>query len=131
MAKKNKGLEFEHLFAKSVLSKPNPGSGNKWYARMDIVDSLITWSCKFTSKKSFSLKQSDIDEVVGVATGPGSNDSIPALAIRIGTSDYDVVVLRKDDFLRIVQEETKYVQATKTEAKRKRTKIPRLLQEES
>jgi hypothetical protein len=40
---------------------PTPGSGNTWRAKNDVRASHYSYECKTTTKKSFSLKRSDLD----------------------------------------------------------------------
>jgi hypothetical protein len=97
---------------------------------MDVTDRVIRWSCKLTRDQSFRITQRDLDEVVSATDGLGGTGEIPAMVIRVGSPKYDIVVLRADDFLRMVKEQTKYVQEDKNEAKRRAAHTPILFREE-
>lgn len=126
------GRLFEGEFSKDVGGRLQINSGAVWYSKLDVSDNKFLWSCKRTNNKSFSLKQADIKEVVDAVEGPGGEgiETIPAIAIRIGSPEYDMVALRKEDFLRLMTQEVKYIEPSKHEAKRQRSQIPKLMRGE-
>jgi hypothetical protein len=125
------GREFEEAWSKRVGGKLVPGSGNKWWAKMDVGDAEFLWSCKATTNNGFRITQELVDEVVEAVFAPGGRgSSTPALALRVGTPAYDLVVLRADDFERIVQQEVKYVRQSNEDSKRQRAAVPELLRDD-
>jgi hypothetical protein len=123
-----KGRQWEDEWTGQTEGSQQINSGAVWFSKMDVSDRAFLWSCKYTDKKSFSIKASDIDEVVYAVEGPGGVgiDTMPGMAIRIADA-CDLVVLRKEDFLRLIQTEVKYVEPSKQDAKRAKSKIPQLL----
>jgi hypothetical protein len=124
------GREFERDFATALGARLTPGSGNKWFAQMDVDSGQILWSLKATQLKAFPLSRALIDEVVAATEGPGGTGSVPGMAIRIGSPEYDLVVLRKDDFIRLFEEHAKLMMESKASARRERANIPILLRED-
>lgn len=127
------GRDFEDDWAKRTGGKTQPGSGNKWYARMDVSDSVFLWSLKATGKRSFPVSIDLVEEVVTEVAGMGATraDAIPGIAIRLGNDRaHDLVVMRADDFVRLVTEERKYIVQSKADAKRARAAVPQLLRDE-
>jgi hypothetical protein len=125
------GRRFEEDFAKALGGKLTPASGAKWFARMDVEAGSCLWSLKATQLRTFPLSQRLVDEVVAATEGPGGSGAIPALAIRIGGPAYDLVVLRRDDFIRIVEERQKFVAESRASAKREQARVPILLREDA
>jgi hypothetical protein len=122
-----KGYEFEEKFAEALGAKPTRGSGNQWFAKMDIGGAEILWSCKHTDNESFRMAKSLMREVQDAIIGQGGigGSTIPGMAISVDGEVY--CTIRAEDFLRLIQEEVKFVQPSKGEAKRQRAKIPKLL----
>jgi hypothetical protein len=119
------GKVFETYWAKNVMGKPVRGSGNKWYARMDVKDTIFLWSAKATEKRSFTINQRMVDEVCSVTTNPGGERRIPALAIRLGSQEYDLVVLRANDFIGLMSDpDSRFIKPTQTEVKRRNAHKP-------
>lgn len=125
----NIGTTFEKEFSSELQSDRRKDSGNKWYRKLDVIGHRILWSLKATTKNSISIKKSDFDEVVEAVEGPGGYGAhvTPAMALRIG-EHYDLVVLRKEDFIKMVQDKP-VVMMTKAEEKRERGKVPELLKD--
>lgn len=119
------GRLFEKVWATLLGVKPQPGSGNQWFAKMDVADSQILWSLKYTEKESFSLNKKVMREVEDAVTGT----TIPGLATSIDGEQY--VTLRADDFVRLCRSgDYKYIVPTKAEQKRSRSKVPSLFRED-
>jgi len=89
---------FEVEWAARVGGKVTPGSGNQWHSKQDVGSVSFLWSLKFTTKKSFSITQDVLDDVAKDTWSPGGKSLIPAIGIRIGSPEYDVVVMRYSDF---------------------------------
>lgn len=121
----NPGLKYEKDFARKIGGKIVPGSGNKWYAKLDVRSSSIIWSCKYTSKVSFSLTKDILYEAWRAAIGPGGSGTIPALAINIESADEEVVVLRLSDFLSLLQDERKLFEPTGKSKKMLQSAVPK------
>lgn len=124
------GREFESFWAKLFGGKTTPASGARWYSKLDVKTGQILWSLKFTSFKSFPLSQKLLDEAFDASEGMGGEGTIPAMGLRIGSEEYDVVVLRRDDFLRLTKGEVDFqVEPTVTDIRRARSRVPILLRD--
>lgn len=120
-----KGRLFEKIWGKLLGTKPQPGSGNKWYAKLDVADGTILWSLKYTEKKSFPLTKELMAEAEEAVTG----NEIPGLAISV--EGHPFVVLQADDFLRLCESgDYKYIVPSRAEQKRQQSKIPSLFRDE-
>jgi hypothetical protein len=123
------GGRFEKLWASVLGVKPQKGSGNSWFAKLDVADGSITWSLKFTTKPSFTITKELLREAEQAIYTNGSN-SLPGLAIAFDDGDEVVVVLKASDFVRILSTgAAKYIVPSKGEAKRQRSQIPALLRD--
>ena len=125
-----KGFQFEEEFAQALGAEPTRGSGNQWFAKMDIGQAEILWSCKHTDNESFRMSKNLMREVQQAITGQGGvgGSTIPGMAVSVDGEIY--CTIRAEDFLRLMQEEVKFVQPSKGEAKRQRAKVPKLLADE-
>jgi hypothetical protein len=126
------GRRFERFWAALFGVKPVKGSGSLWYAKMDVGDGSILWSCKHTDHESFSISTGLMREAQQAITGPGGvgGETLPGLAVSVGGEAY--VTLRAEDFLRLFKTAaTGYIEPSKGEAKRARARLPGLLREEA
>lgn len=116
------GIEFEERFADLFDAKLQPGSGNQWFAKLDVDGVTILWSLKRTTKNSLKLTPAILDEAIEHASGIGSAGALPGWAGSVG--DLDLVVMRADDMALLFQENTKLKRQKRTEARRARAKVP-------
>lgn len=126
------GRRFERFWASLFGVKPIKGSGALWYAKLDVGDGSILWSCKHTDAESFRITKDLMREVQTAIAGPGGvgGDTIPGLAVSVDGEAY--VTLRAEDFLRLFKTAgTGYIEPSKGEAKRARSRLPALLREET
>lgn len=121
---REKGLQFEKEFAKRLGASLQPGSGNKWYAKLDVNGKSFLWSCKQTSKETFAISRSIMHEAIRGVIGPGGKggDSYPGLAVRIVDEDY--IVMRASDFYDIVSSGVEIIPPTKRSEKMTRGNVP-------
>lgn len=127
------GAAFEKRLAEAVGGRIQPGSGSKWFARLDVRDRVILWSAKATTKDRFSLHAELMEEACDAVLGPGGvGEGIGALAVSLketGTSaDEELVVMRLNDFLALMREPPIY-QPTKLEIRDVRARTPQLFRE--
>ena len=126
------GRRFETFWASVFGVKPVKGSGALWYAKLDVADGgSILWSCKHTDDASFRVSKALFREAEDAVIGQGGvgGDTIPGLAVSV---DGEVIVaLKAEDFLRMFKKNVKWIEPTKSEQKRARSKIPSILREES
>jgi hypothetical protein len=126
----NIGAKFEKDLAKEFGLSKVPGSGNQFNSKLDLHGKGGKWSLKATKNKSIVLNQETIDEAVDACFGPNGDGSIPVWALRMETPEYDLIVLRKEDFkalqkgeLQLIGEETG---KEKVNERRLRSKTPSL-----
>jgi hypothetical protein len=118
-----KGLAFEKDFANRLGAKLQPGSGNQWFAKLDVKGRSFLWSLKSTTKASIRLTTDMLAETIHAVDGPGGKggNTLPGMAVRI--ADEDFVVLRASDFINLVREEVKIAPADKRTAKMEAGKL--------
>lgn len=123
------GRIWEKEWADAIGAKMVKGSGNQWHSKLDVRGRKITWSNKYTGNDSFSVTKPLIDEFVRATMGPGASgfDRMGALAVR--TAQFEVVVMRADDFIQLVKEESPIISAEKADARRAAARVPLLLRE--
>jgi hypothetical protein len=124
------GRRFEKFWASLFGVKPVKGSGSLWYAKLDVSDASIMWSCKHTDDQSFRVSKELMREAEEAVLGQGGvgGETIPGLAVSV---DGEVLVtLRAEDFLRLFQSQGKWIPKSKGEEKRARSRIPSLLRDE-
>ena len=124
------GRRFEAAWAELFGVKPVRGSGSLWYAKLDVNDASILWSCKHTDNQSFRISRELMAEAQHAILGQGGmgGETIPGIATSVDGEVY--VTLRADDFLRIFQQEGKWIPKSKGEEKRARSRIPSLLRDQ-
>lgn len=124
------GTRFELFWARVFGVRPTRGSGNQWFAKLDVPDGgAILWSCKHTDAESFRLTKHIMREAQEAATGMGSSgEMIPGVATAV---DGEVLVtLRAEDFLRMFTANVAYITPSRGEQKRARAKIPELMRDD-
>ncbi len=126
------GTEYEEEMAEELGLKRIVGSGSTWHSKLDLKGVLARWSLKFTSKKSFVVSQDLIDEAVYACEGPGGDGRTPIWLIRLANKKYDLVIMRKNDFLAMQTEDLIYTgkQDKKSQVKRKLASTPQLFRDE-
>lgn len=123
------GRRFERLWASIFGIEPQKGSGNTWLAKMDVADGSITWSCRATTHRSYSISKEDIREIDRGIRQNG-DESIPGMAIALDDGSEILVVLKADDFMRLLgTEQSRYIVPSKGEQKRLLARIPGLLRD--
>lgn len=127
------GRRFESFWGKFLGTEPTRGSGNQWFAKLDVGDAHFLFSLKDTAAESFRVSKALFREVEMAINGPGGTggDVIPAVATAIEHSEV-LVTLRAEDFLRLIKsDEAKYLTPSRGEQKRVRAQIPEILRDES
>lgn len=125
------GTRFEKFWAGVFGVKPTRGSGNQWFAKLDVADGSILWSCKHTDKPTFTLTKLLMREVEQAINGPGGvgGSTLPGLAISLDEEPF--VILRAEDFVRLLQSPAaNYIVPSKGAQKRARGKTPALLRDD-
>ena len=121
------GRRFEHWFAKLFGVTPVKGSGNQWWAKLDVKDVRFLFQCKDTKHASFSISRALMREIENALRG---EDRIPVIATAVENSEV-FVTLRAEDFIRLIQsDKALYLVPSKGEQKRLRSRTPALLRED-
>lgn len=123
----DEGRRFEKFWGRLLGVEPQRGSGNQWWAKLDVGDAQFLFSCKNTIHASFSLSKELMREVERALKG---GSGIPALATAIENHEV-YVTLRAEDFLRLIQSDSaKYLTPSRGEQKRARAEVPALMRDE-
>lgn len=124
-----RGRAFEKFFARLLGVEPQKGSGNLWYAKLDVADGSITWSLKYTENESISISKKMLREAEEGVYKNGDN-SIPGIAAAIDGGNDVIVVLKWADFARLLaHEQSGYIVPSKAAQKRHLAGIPVILRE--
>lgn len=123
------GKQYEKEFSERYNLSQVPNSGAGKFYKMDSEGKSVLYSLKWqlSTKKSFSVKTSDLEELdnsVRGAAGVGP-DYVGALGFSLEDEDY--ICLRMSDFVRLFTEQPDIFQASKSETKKQRARIPSLL----
>lgn len=131
----NLGRLFEKELAKELGLQIVPGSGNQWHSKLDLKGKLARWSLKYTGAKSFTITQHDVTEAVEATQGISGDGSIPVWAIRLQSPEFDLILLRKNDFLLLQEGEIRIVgddsPPKKSDIRRARSHVPVLLRDDN
>ncbi len=119
-----RGYAFERDFGDALGIEPTKGSGNQWYAPMDLGDAHILVSCKHTDKNSFSVGRDHLREVRLACRG----DQEPALAVSVAGEVY--VIQRAGDWLAGRTKEPT-IEPRKDDVKRASARVPGLLRDDA
>lgn len=120
------GAQFEEVIADALGVKPTRGSGNQWFAKMDVATGHVLFSCKWTGSQSFRVEKGHMREIQGHCEG----DQEPALAISVGGEVY--VVQRAGDWLAgRTKEDSAFIEPSKADIKRLTARVPALLRGEA
>jgi hypothetical protein len=129
------GFEFEREFASDYGSDLVPGSGNQWYAKQDVDGAQMLWQLKSTkdTEKGFRVTPGMIKDTIDAIEAPGGvgGDYMPGWAFRVGGERF--VMLRDEDYRRqVIDREHRIVlPESKGEARRRISRVPQLLREET
>lgn len=131
------GRKFEEVFAKRFSSEKVPGSGSGIFRKMDVEGKRLLWSLKATDNESFSVKQTDLDEVTRAVKGPGGigGSFIPVLGFTMTDdpkpTDRVFVVIEAEDFVDLLESKSDPIfQPSKTKEKYKAANVPSLFRTE-
>lgn len=135
---KEMGDLLEQVVREALEGELQPGSGNKWFARLDVDGTQILISCKATANMSRPLAMSDIVEMDEVASGSGGTGQIPALVIGL---DGDLrrrrfgsvtITFLLEDFIEYMTERSRIElhRGARAETVRERADVPELLRDD-
>lgn len=118
------GIDYEIRMGKRIGADVQVGSGNMWFAKLDLAGRGMLWSLKWTSKESFRLTKKVLGEAIREALKDGS---VPGLMIEVAGESF--TVLRTNDFIMLMEEESKVVEEDKGARRRRRAALPSLLRD--
>lgn len=89
------GYEWDHELGRLVQGTSHIGSGNRVYQKLDASGHTLILSGKYVDSASFSIKETDLDEMLRATVGPEGHMGglVPILAAKfksgrvIGTLD--------------------------------------------
>jgi hypothetical protein len=117
-----RGYSFEKVFGDVLGLEPTRGSGNQWFAKMDLNGAAILVSCKHTDAESFRVTKGHLREIQRACTG----EQEPALAIDVDGEVF--IVQRAGDWIASrTSDAAQFIEPSKADAKRARSKVPVLL----
>lgn len=79
-----RGRDFEKKVAKLIGGTTTPASGALWGSKLDVKTHNYLISCKYTEKKSFSIKVSDLEELQKYAE---KDNRYPAFVFQLEDSE--------------------------------------------
>lgn len=135
------GYDWEEELGKDLGLKVTPGSGNQWFARMDLDDKGVVIQLKATKEDSFPWRDmiaalNECERYIGSPGGP-PQDSFAIAAIRTSSLDPgagdDIICIRAGEFKRLMQAGITLGTQSKAEAKQERARtseLDRRMQEE-
>lgn len=120
-----RGRQFEKEMAAVLGADLVPGSGNQWFAKLDLQKlGTLMLSLKWTGKDGFVLTPKLFKEIYDAVYAPGGvgKDVIGGAVISVGDTPYAIFNL--NDLVRILQEEITIGVQSKADAKVSRSRIP-------
>ena len=125
------GHVHEIQLAKQIGGRVVPGSGNQWFAKLDVEAGSVIFSCKATNTASLRLTRDMIDEVQNAVHGlMGHPGAIGAMSLWLGGGQTRLVVLQENDFLALCQGDLEIsFKPTKSAEKIAKGKVPTLMRE--
>jgi hypothetical protein len=120
-----RGRDFETLVAENFGGRVQPGSGNKFYARGDVVSHGLGISCKSELNLTWNKILKHLYESIEMSYQTGN---IPVLALD-GIENENLVVMRESDLIKVLVEEIKIPEHSESKGieKRKTAEIPLML----
>jgi hypothetical protein len=91
----------ERQLAKNLSGSVNSGSGNGWLRKADVRTEKELFELKITDKKSYSLKDAELDKLTDQALIDGR---IPVFMVEFKSTGNSWVILSKNDYLMMREE---------------------------
>lgn len=99
--RKRRSDKQERELAKRVGGKAQPGSGNQWHSKGDVIDKDFLHECKYTKNKSFSISIDLWNEIDMKAFQMGGKRPAIELILGVGEENLKLIVLSEDDYLEL------------------------------
>lgn len=125
------GEQFEKDFAREFGLERVPNSGSSWHSKLDVVGAGARWSLKYRAN-SLRIDRDLIDEATSATLSLSGTGEIPMWAIRLGSPEYDLILMRKEDFKLLQAGELEVLpeKRTKTAIRTRLSEIPSLLRDD-
>lgn len=123
-----RGYDFEDAWADLFGTSVQKGSGNLWYAKLDVPSGQMIWSLKHTDAESFRVTGDMIEEAIQAVYGPMGRGlgTIPAWAIQVGKDRRRLAMMEANDLVKLLTEGVTVRQPSKGEVKRARANMTAL-----
>lgn len=136
LSPQEKGREFERELADEFGLSVTPGSGNQWFAKLDLKGLRARWSLKYTEGNSFPLRRADFEEALSATTGLSGDGSISLFAVRMDGLPDDLVMMWKNDFRKLQNGELNLIDTESkaygnAAARREKARVPVLMREDN
>lgn len=120
-----RGIDFEKYVAEKLGGKLQPGSGNKFYAKNDVIANGLSISCKSQKLYTWAEIIKYLYESVDDTNGTGN---IPCLAIN-EVYDGGIIIMKISDFVKAFENEVKIENSVQGKGivKREEAEIPLML----
>lgn len=121
-----RGLQFERSVADLLGGQTQPGSGNKFYARSDVVANGLIISCKSEANLTWNKVLKHLYEAIEMSYQTGN---IPILALDGIDDDDDIIVMRLGDLIKAFSDGIKIENNKESKGleKRKAADVPLML----
>lgn len=123
-----RGRDFEQVVADKLDGRLQPGSGNKFYAKNDVIAHGLSISCKSQNRFTWGEILIYLSECGEDTNGTGN---IPSLVIEDSIIGEKFAVMYLDDFAKAFSEGVKIPEAHESKGMQKRIEIetPLMLRE--
>lgn len=121
-----RGYDFEGYVSALLGASKQPGSGNKFWAKNDLLGNGLSISCKSQKKFSWGEIKSYLNQSIEDANGTGN---IPCLAVQDNGINEQYIVMRLSDLVRAFKDEIKISNSVQSKGitKREEADIPLML----
>lgn len=125
------GFEWDYELGRLIMGERHVGSGNQVFQKLDASGHTLIISGKHTVNASFSIKESDLDEMLRATVGPEVvfHGLIPILATKFGASGRMIATLDLLQLLDWIRQPPQLIPTTKQDDIRRTARTPNLLRD--
>ena len=126
------GRDFEKQVAEFLGAEMVPGSGNQWYAKLDVGEAGgLLASLKWSTVDQMPRLTRLMNETRQAITAPGGAGIETFGAVILGGPQKTTITMYLDDFARAFEEKITLTRQSKVDAKIDRARTPILFREDS